>query len=261
MKDMKISVWRELKVAKKLAVAVMLVAAILALTCCKEAEEPVEPARYAVGDKGPAGGTIVYVAERNQSSTYKDKDGNTVTYTWRYLEAAPEDVTIETTTTTGTTTTVSEFIFGYYFVKGQAKSVAMRNGSSDIGQGRLNTTMLINAMGENAHKTKEASSDTTSNYAAKVAYDYKCTNDEGEEFKDWFLPSVKEMEAVYEVLFPDTSGSASSSTSGTTSTTTETGWWTSTELSNEISAPFKNGDSGFGSRSKSYNVRPIRAFK
>ena len=259
MKDMKISVWRDLKVAKKLAVAVMLVAAILALTCCKEAEEPVEPARYAVGDKGPAGGTIVYVAERNQSSTYKDTNGNTVTYTWRYLEAAPEDATIETTTATGTTT-VSEFIFGYYFFNDEAKPVAMRNGSSDIGQGRLNTTMLVNAMGENAHESNEASSDTTSNYAAKVAYDYKCTN-EGVEYKDWFLPSVNEMEAVYKVLFSGSSGSASSSTSGTTSTTTETGWWTSTELSNESSAPFKNGDSGFGSRSKSYKVRPIRAFK
>ena len=220
-----------------------------------------EPARYAVGDKGPAGGTIVYVAERNQSSTYKDKDGNTVTYTWRYLEAAPKDVTIETTTTTGTTTTVSEFIFGYYFVNKEAKPVAMRNGSSDIGQGRLNTTMLVNAMGENAHESNDSSSSTTSNYAAKVALDYKCTNDEGEEFTDWFLPSVNEMEAVYKVLFSGSSGSASSSTSGTTSTTTETGWWTSTEFSNESSAPFKNGDSGFGSRFKSYKVRPIRAFK
>ena len=259
MKDMKISVWRELKVAKKLAVAVMLVAAILALTCCKEAEEPVEPARYAVGDKGPAGGTIVYVAERNQSSTYKDKDGNTVTYTWRYLEAAPEDVTIETTTTTGTT--VSEFIFGYYFVNDEATSVAVRPGSSDIGQGRLNTTMLVNAMGENAHESNDASSSTTSNYAAKVAYDYKCTNDEGEEFKDWFLPSVKEMEAVYKVLFSGSSGSASSSTSGTTSTTTETGWWTSTENSYESSESFINGYSYFRYKSKSYKVRPIRAFK
>ena len=193
--------------------------------------------------------------------TYKDKDGNTVTYTWRYLEAAPKDATIETTTAAGTTTTVSEFIFGYYFVNGQAKSVAMRNGSSDIGQGRLNTTMLVNAMRENAYINNDANSGKTSNYAAKVALDYKCTNDEGEEFTDWFLPSVNEMEAVYKVLFSGSSGSASSSTSGTTSNTTETGWWTSTELSNECSAPFKNGDSGFGSRSKAYNVRPIRAFK
>ena len=219
-----------------------------------------EPARYAVGDKGPAGGTIVYVAERNQSSTYKDKDGNTVTYTWRYLEAAPEDATIETTTTTGTTT-MSEFIFGYYFSNGQATSVAVRNGSSDIGQGRLNTTLLVNAMGENAYITNDANSSTTSNYAAKVAYDYKCTNDEGEEFTDWFLPSVDEMEAVYKVLFSDTSGSKSNSTSGTTSTTTETGWWTSTEFYGESSSSLINGSTYSRYKSKSYKVRPIRAFK
>jgi hypothetical protein len=120
--------------------------------------------------------------------------------------------------------------------------------------------MLINAMRDNAHTTNDANSSTTSNYAAKVAYDYKCTN-EGVEYTDWFLPSVNEMEAIYKVLFSDTNGSKSNSNSSTTSTTTETGWWTSTEFYGESSSSLINGSTYSRYKSKSYKVRPIRAFK
>ena len=48
-----------------------------------------------IGQTGPGGGLIFYDAGGEQTSTYTDKDGNTVEYTWRYLEAAPADLSVQ----------------------------------------------------------------------------------------------------------------------------------------------------------------------
>ena len=48
-----------------------------------------------IGQTGPGGGIVFYDAGGEQTSTYTDKDGNTVEYAWRYLEAAPADLSVQ----------------------------------------------------------------------------------------------------------------------------------------------------------------------
>ncbi len=130
---------------KKLLVVLIVALATIALFVgCKETpKENPKTKTYKVGDTGPAGGVIFYVADEEQTSTYVDKKGQTVTYKWKYLEAAPSDLTV----TEGETET-SKFVFGYYYNNGVRSLV---NGtSSDIGTGRANTRTLVNAIGSEA---------------------------------------------------------------------------------------------------------------
>ena len=155
---------------------------------------------FEVGDTGPAGGKIFYVADTKQSSDYVDSTGSTQTYTWKYLEAAPSDITI---TEEGETT--EAFIFGYDIELDSStgafnpvcdvseNSNGINGDNAAIGQGRNNTTKLVNMMVPAYKKyINYSSDDIVEHFAAKL-----CSTYEGGGYSDWFLPSLNELYALY----------------------------------------------------------------
>ena len=129
----------------------------------------------AVGDTGPAGGKIFYVADKIQTSIYYDKDGKEVKYIWKYLEAAPSEST-------------DFYYFGYYYKDGELASCGAT--AYAIGNGRMTTSLLVNAMGDKARISTKSTD--TAVYAAKYADDYTYGG-----FDDWFLPSTHEIRQLY----------------------------------------------------------------
>ncbi len=200
---------------------------------------------YNIGDKGPAGGWIFYDAGSTQKSTYKDSSGNDVTYYWRYLEAAPADITI-----TEESANIESFIFGYKYDSRTKQSVTVGAQSKDIGSGRSNTRLLVNAMGTEAYEINDTSSSTTDRYAAKLCDDYIYENG-GETYDDWFLPSLNELSEIYNNLYK-----ATTSVGGF-----EAAWyWSSSEEStNSYAISFNDGGNHSTYRKGPYRVRPVRA--
>lgn len=198
-----------------------------------------------IGDIGPAGGYIFYKADAVQTSTYVDSSGQTVTYTWQYLEAAPEDVSTSTV------------IFGYYRPSGTNTTVQSNldtsitvddhstyNGNAAVGQGRLNTSLLVNAMGSSTYSSNSGT-DTTDTYAAKLCDDYSYGG-----YDDWFLPSIEELGYMYENLKSKSIGTWSDY------------YWSSTERSGSHSwlYIFLRGYVSYDNRVNSLYVRAVRAF-
>ena len=199
---------------------------------------------YKVGDTGPAGGYIFYKADAVQTSTYVDSDGNTVEYQWQYLEAAPADVS------------TSKVIFGYYRPSGTNTTVQSNldtsitkdnhstyNGNAAVGQGRLNTSLLVNAMGSSAYSS-DSGTNTTDTYAAKLCDDYTYGG-----YNDWFLPSIEELRYIYENLCSKSIGTWSAS------------YWSSTEFSGSYSWRYNFKSDNVSNYYRDYlYVRAIRAF-
>ena len=200
-----------------------------------------------IGDTGPAGGYIFYKADTVQTSTYVDSNGNTVEYQWQYLEAAPADVSTSTA------------IFGYYRPSGTNTTVqsildnsitkddhSTYNSNAAVGQGRLNTSLLVKAMGSAAYTYMSSSvSDTTADYAAKLCDDYTYGG-----YNDWFLPSIEELRYIYENLYSKSIGTWSGY------------YWSSTESGVNAWNYYFIYDQigGNASRDLRYYVRAIRAF-
>ena len=111
---------------------------------------PADPAKgkYEVGGKGPAGGYVFY-----DKGSYSDG--------WRYLEAAPEDITLTAAW------------------HNNGENVETGAVGTAIGTGRDNTKKIIAAQGAGV-------------YAAKLCADYK-----GGGKNDWFLPSKDELDMMY----------------------------------------------------------------
>lgn len=179
---------------------------------------------YSVGETGPAGGTIFYDAGSEQTTTYKDSNGNDVTYTWRYLEVAP-------------VSDVSEAVFGDCKNESGAEIQVVTTGNDAIGAGHSNTRAIVNAM------------EASATGAAKICDSYKRTQ-YGVEYNDWFLPSVGEFEKL-DAVKNQVSGLMD-----------HMDYWTSTEKT-DVSAYYYRvwqDKSLFGSKSLSEYVLPIRAF-
>jgi len=135
---------------------------------------------YKIGDTGPAGGIIFYVADNTdgrpdgitiQGYGNSGDNGYFAEYTAYYLEAAPENASASIMHWSNTTVLIPN----------------LSQHSSDttdrtIGRGRLNTALI------NATHT----ADTAANNAAKAALAY--TNG-GKD--DWFLPSREELNQMY----------------------------------------------------------------
>jgi uncharacterized repeat protein (TIGR02543 family) len=110
---------------------------------------------FTVGQRGPAGGIIIYVASTEQTSTYSE----TEKIQWKYLEAAPTDAT-------DANGNVVKFKWGT-----ASDTFTKRN---EIGGGWINTKMI--------------SAKSLDNYsAAKACADYSYGG-----YDDWFLPSYDE---------------------------------------------------------------------
>ena len=114
---------------------------------------------YIVGDTGPAGGIIFYVADTEQTSTYIDSNGTKQELKWRYLEAATANLS-------------NSYKSGLY--------VGTLGTGTGIGYGWINA-QIFNA-------------NTLSNFPGAEA----CANyGNGTNFDDWFLPSKEELELMF----------------------------------------------------------------
>jgi uncharacterized repeat protein (TIGR02543 family) len=197
-----------------------------------------------IGSTGPAGGIIFYDAGSIQTGTYKDSDGDDVTYQWRYLEVAPEDIKDGTTTT---------FIFGWYRTSSQNIMVVEDTAvNSSIGAGRSNTRALVNAMKTTAYYYTDVHAQetgTTEKYAARLCDEYTYGG-----YDDWFLPSSGELIAIWKNLEDIASFSTGNSVY----------YWSSSEADggNAVPVSFDTGKAiNMISRMSEKCVRAVRAFK
>ena len=118
---------------------------------------------------GPAGGYVFF-----DKGEYSDG--------WRYLEAAPKE--ISTIGIYGGRDT--SFAFGKLRT---SKGYAVVGTSPSIGSGKDNTKALISAM--DIDGVANMGSNKTGEYAAKLCDDYVYGG-----YDDWFLPSIEELEAM-----------------------------------------------------------------
>ena len=193
---------------------------------------------YVPGDTGPAGGIVFY-------DKGKYRDG------WRFMEAAPSDVTSEFNPTWE-----YQHIFGLYRTEADGVNLAVGTGTA-IGTGKANTEALVNAMGTTAYYIGDDSTENTEYYAART-----CSLYEYGGYADWFLPSKDELNAMYENLYD---------IEVPIGNFTDTFYWSSSEYPNAPgygNSPFYvciqyflNGSSLMNPRQQSmYRVRPARVF-
>ena len=191
---------------------------------------------YNIFDYGPTGGYVFY-----DKGSYSDG--------WRFLEAAPEDLSY--TNTSGTL--VKAYPFGYYSKNRTATTGTNSTvGTSEtIGTGKTNTTALVNAMGTLTYTSSSGTIKGT--YAAKACDEHSLIKD-GIVYDDWFLPSREELDLMYTRLHKNGLGSF---------VYDYYCYWSSSELSDDGAwgQNFSNGDqSGSYYRYGNHSVRPVRAF-
>lgn len=140
------------------------------------------PKFYDIGDRGPADGYVFY-------------DKGDYSNGWRYLEVIPSSIQVP---------------FGYYrnnssgdnlYVNGYTVYNSLICTKDSVGEGESNTQLLIGSMGSYAYSLPTGS-DKTYSYAAKVCADYEYNG-----FDDWYLPSLEELNTIYEIIVE--SGTAS----------------------------------------------------
>ena len=186
-----------------------------------------------LGDTGPAGGKIIYVAPTVDGFEVTSTTAAFTTYIAYYLEAAPANAVGGTgaqTTMRWSTRSSSP----YLDVTGTEEGLF--SDRNNIGLGRNNTALIIAA-------EKEAYPSDTYIYAALA-----CDNYSVEGFNDWFLPSRDELDQLY-IRRADFGLSS--------------GFFWSSSQNLDWSAWSRNfGDGIRYSRSKDNdeNVRPVRAF-
>jgi len=196
---------------KKLVLLLIALLALCVFVSCEDNEDT--PAKtYVVGDKGPAGGIIFYDCDADNGNEENDGLESSVCG-WRYLEAAPANLRV-----VGGTPTVDSSLdgyndapigykFGYYrttddgpelYVNGTTTYDTTPVTGQEIGTGKQNTELLLNAMKDKAYMyihTDSENSETTNEYAAKL-----CDNLTYNGYSDWFIPSIIELIAMYENL-------------------------------------------------------------
>ena len=162
---------------------------------------------YQVGDIGPAGGYIFY-----DRGYYENG--------WRYLEAAPADMRVlngyPTVDATSETYANAEqyVLFGYYrlsdyegdlFVNGTTTWQATDCTGGGLGDGIRNTQLLLDAMGNSAYvvqayaMTGDKTAKSTA-YAAKLV-DLLTVKVGDKTYSDWFIPSLGELNQMYQQLY------------------------------------------------------------
>jgi len=133
------------------------------------------PKSYDIGDRGPANGYIFY-------------DKGDYSNGWRYLEVIPSSMQVP---------------FGYYrkysssdnlYVNGKIVYDSLTCTKDSVGKGKSNTQLLIDCMGSYTYSLPTGS-DKTYSYAAK-----KCADYEYNGFDDWYLPSLEELNIIYETI-------------------------------------------------------------
>ncbi len=110
---------------------------------------------YQLGEKGPAGGIIIYA-----NPNY---DASSSTNNWKYLEAAPADVSSGT---------------GVFMWDSSGGNYSTLVPDQSIGSGKSNTDKILKSAGI---------------FRAAVACDNYSTTVDGVVYDDWFLPSIGEL--------------------------------------------------------------------
>ena len=163
---------------------------------------------------GPAGGLIFY-------------DKGTTSDGWRYLEAAPVEYEFAAVWSAGKKVANTSMDFGYW------------GSLADYGAGKKNTQEIIKVV---------ASANETGTAAQQCA----ALNING--FKDWYLPSFREAEAMLVNLHRQNKGGFAKSGDAKYLTSSQiddnTVWY----------VDFAKGQILWGDKSHTYRVRPIRAF-
>jgi len=165
---------------------------------------------YAIGEEGPGGGWIFY------DNDTLHPDG------WRYLEAAPEDVSDGATET---------------FAWSNVTNASVGSTSTDIGSGEANTALIVGQAGHDSS-------------AAQQTFDYT-TEWLGGSFGDWFLPSSGELQEMYTELHSVSSGNFVSAD-----------YWSSSEQDSSFAEyrRFDTGAAFGNFKGNLKRVRPVRSF-
>jgi len=192
---------------------------------------------YAIGDEGPAGGIVFYVADGEdgrpdgitiQGYGSSGDNGYFAEYTAYYLEAAPANETTSFWQLSGTliadvTTWANETV----------KNTGL---AASIGVGRRDTQIIVNHLGT-----------TGSNETNRAAP--RCARKDTGGKTDWFLPSLGELNEMYKAK--ELTGIPT------------TGWFWSSSQGNANLAweqNFGNGNQSNSNKLVDANVRAIRAF-
>lgn len=164
---------------------------------------------YTIGDTGPGGGIVFYDCDAdNIGDANPGIDGLISTSVgWRYLEAAPHDVTAYVDPVSGSTVTgvstlelPADYYFGYHRASESGSCLYVndtdRFNSSNctkfgIGSGLENTNLITAAYGNSTY-TWASGWNETPLYAAKVCSDLQYGGK-----NDWFLPSRDELLELY----------------------------------------------------------------
>ena len=175
---------------------------------------------------GEAGGLVFY-----ENPNY-EKDG------WRYLEAAPNGWSGSDTD--------PKVRFGYYRPQG-GEAEPTGAGGREIGDGLLNTQILVDKMGEAAYTSGHPSvKNTTDQYAARICLILTLSHN-GNYFSDWFLPSKEELGKLYRYAGDGYK---------------DDDYWSSTEYNaaTAYKVSFSGGSHHILSKSDECYIRPIRRY-
>jgi|GEM_PF-3572261 len=158
---------------------------------------------------------IYYFGDVGPAGGYIFYDKGYTSDGWRYLEAAPSDI-------------------NQYSVWGDDGEYGTQTG---IGTGKTNTAIIV-SKASNSRKPN----------AATLCNDYTYGG-----YDDWFLPSIDELNLMYNNLNNKGQGGFDYSN-----------YWSSSEGTNSSSDAweqrFSNGNQSYYSRGNGYRVRPVRAF-
>jgi hypothetical protein len=221
----------------KVTISISRVSDVVALTCATGGT-------CIVGNTGPGGGAVFYVAASNFTSI-----GSTCNTECKYMEAATTDqstsIVWATTATScynsGSTSSTNDCQANSIYSGSSAEQAASRIAAKAIGKGMENTN-------EAYSRLTTAGSATTSTYAAGIAWAY--TNN-GKN--DWFLPSKDEL---YELFLERVSVGGFS---------TGTYWSSSEQVVDSLSRAWayefdSRGGPADPAKFLTMYVRPVRAF-
>jgi Protein of unknown function (DUF1566) len=218
---------------------------------------------YSVGDTGPGGGTIFYVA--SETFTQTSASGTMCTTSCKYLEVAPS------TWQSGGVSVASDLTYQWStntsVLTGQDTVTASTEGFSQyekynwkIGQGFYNTSVM------------KVDGETSTAQAKVLAYAGSATAGQ------WFIPSMNELNELCKYAWGQTTGDlevACTASSGTLKTETATAlggfvanfYWSSSEdiAADAWGQAFYDGyqgssNEGDDDKGSTFYVRPVRAF-
>ena len=194
-----------------------------------------------VGDIGPGGGKVFYVAETPFSSTGSDCGASCL-----YLEAAPNDQSASAGINWATTVSFC-YSSGGASSTNNCQTNSIYEGSSDI---QADTRLTAQNIGMGLTNTNQAYSrvssaggSATSAYAAGLAWAYANNGK-----SDWYLPSINELAEMY--LNRSVLAGISA-----------THYWSSSESGGSAwRLTFNGGTAGLSEKRHGLRVRAIRAF-